>query len=77
MDDSTEKFFAFLNKQNAAIAAKEAEEALKKPEPDPVRLQREAERRAKWGQLRAREQPSKRPHRGRSVFGYTNLSNDD
>lgn len=75
MDESTQRFLDILERQNAAIAAYNAgkENALTS---DPVRLQREAERREKWGQLRAREQPSKHPHRARNVFPYINLSGD-
>lgn len=69
MKESTENFLRILNEQNARIAAREAD---KTPEPeldvDPIREQRQQERRDKWGQLRAREKSGKRPHKARSVF---------
>ncbi len=76
MDDSTERFLYLLNKQNVAIAAaqEKQKDALTS---DPIRVQREAERRERWGQLRAREQPSKRPHRITNVFPHVDLSRDD
>lgn len=74
MDESTAKFFAFLERQNAAIAAREASREV---ELDQVRLQREVERREKWGQLRAREKPSHRPRRTRTLYGHSDLSHDD
>ena len=66
----TESFLRLLNESNARIAAMEAAKADDIPQPDEVRLQREKERREKWGQLRAREHASKRPKQARSVFGY-------
>jgi hypothetical protein len=74
MEESTAKFFAFIEKQNAAIAAEAVRKEALKPEPDHIRLERERERREKWGAQRAREQPTKRVRRTRSVFGYTDLS---
>jgi len=65
---STEDFLRLLNEQNTAIAARE-ELSIDIP-PDLVREQREKERRERWGQLRAREHPSKRPRQARNVFGY-------
>lgn len=74
---STERFLELLEKQNAAIAVRKAKEAAGVGE-DPIRLQREEERRDKFGQLRAREKPSRRQHRVRHIFGhpygYTNHS---
>jgi len=77
MDNSTERFIELLEAQNRRLAAQAAREA-EQPEakPDPIRLQREEERREKWGTLRAREQPSKRPHRARNVFDYVDLSHE-
>lgn len=72
MARDTQKFLEILEAQNRRVAAREvkaAEEAV-----DPIREQREQERRDKWGQLRAREKPGKRPHRARSIFGYTDVS---
>lgn len=78
MNKDTEEFLEALNKQNQAIADREAEKEkakeIAKPPPDLVRLQREQERREKWGQLRAREQPNKRPHRVRRLFPFSNPS---
>lgn len=75
MARDTKKFLEILNRQNEAIAAREAAKVKAAEEAvDPVREQREQERRDKWGQLRAREKPGNRPHRARSVFGYTNTS---
>lgn len=73
MDESTEKFLRRLNEQNAAIAAREAK---KSPGEDPVRLQREKDRREKWGELRAREHPGKRPKQVRNVFGHVMTPDD-
>lgn len=77
-DDSTENFLRLLNEQNIAIAARQAQEAeaqaQKQVGADPVRTQREAERREKWGELRARERPSKHPYRVRTIFGHIDLS---
>jgi hypothetical protein len=70
-------FLKLLNEQNERIAArKEAEEeAKKKAGSDPVRLQRDAERRERLGQLRAREHSSKRPRRSWGApWGYIDLS---
>lgn len=70
MAGNTADFFQFINEQNNRIAAREAEEeARKKAGVDEIQLQRDQERRAKWGQLRAREHPSKRPNRGRVIGG--------
>jgi hypothetical protein len=74
MDDSTANFLRLLNEQNTAIAAREAELEANKPQPDLVRLQREQERREKWGELRARERRSHRPHQVRRVFPFVNPS---
>jgi len=77
MDESTERFLRLLNEQNTRIAAAAAEkEAEKKDLSDQLRLQRETERREKWGQLRAREHPGKRPHRANNVFPYIDLSHE-
>lgn len=73
MKESTEKFLRILNEQNARIAAREAG---KTPEPDidPIREQRQQERRDKLGQLRARQKSGNRPHRARSVFPRVDAS---
>jgi hypothetical protein len=74
---NTSDFFSFLDQQNNAIAAREAEEAEKTKSRlevgvDPVRFERDAARRERLGELRAREHTSKRPHRARPVFGHVN-----
>lgn len=76
MDDSTERFLQLMEKQNVAIAAAEAEKERQRNVigTDPIREQREQERREKWGQLRAREHPNLRPHRTRNVFPHIDLS---
>lgn len=74
MDESTAKFLAFIERQNAAIAAEAARKEELKPEPDHIRLQRDAERRAKYGTLRAREKSNHRTRQARSIFGHTDLS---
>lgn len=55
--ESTASFLNWLNQQNAEIAAREAE---KEPPSgvglDPIREQREDERRAKYGPMRARRE---------------------
>jgi hypothetical protein len=75
----TKRFLELIERQNQAIF--DREEAKKKAahhvEPDLVRLQREKERREKYGTLRAREQPSKRPVRARRLFGFTDMSSND
>jgi hypothetical protein len=70
---STSDFLRLMNEANDRIAAREAEESAPKFGEDPVRLQRDRERREKLGQLRAREHPGKRPMRVRSVFGYVKM----
>lgn len=69
MDESTERFLRLMNEQNLRIAAQQAAAESQIPS-DPIRLQRDKERRDKWGQLRAREKPSLRPTRARNVFPY-------
>jgi hypothetical protein len=69
MKEDTQKFLEIINAQAERFQAREAE----KTQPsgvgfDPIRVQREQERRDKLGQLRAREKSGKRPHRARSVF---------
>jgi hypothetical protein len=60
MDKDTEEYLRILNKQNEMIAATEKKEDI---QPDSIRVQRDQERREKWGQLRAREKRGKRPNR--------------
>jgi hypothetical protein len=74
MRADTQRFLELMNRQNEAIARMEAENKDEPVESDPVRLQRDQERREKWGELRAREHPSRRPHRVRSIFPFSDLS---
>lgn len=67
-ETSGERFIRLLNEQNSEIAARIAQGERAKPEPDLVRLQREQERRDKWGTLRARERTGNRPVRVRSIL---------
>jgi hypothetical protein len=67
----TESFLRLLNESNARIAAMEAAKA-EATRPDEIRLQREQERREKWGQLRAREHPRSRHYQVNNVFGHNN-----
>lgn len=70
----TANFLRFMNETNEAIVARQAEEEVQKQVGmDPIRVQRDTERR-KTGTLRAREHRSKRPTPARNVFGYTKLS---
>lgn len=73
---STSDFLRLLNEQNERIAARKAaeEEEQQKLGSDPVRLQRDKERRERLGQLRAREHSGKRPRRViGNVFGTIRL----
>lgn len=72
MAKDTRKFLEILNRQNEAIAVREAKEIEENV--DHIREQREQARREKYGTLRAREKPGNRPHRARSVFGHTDTS---
>jgi hypothetical protein len=60
---STDEFLHLLDEQSARIVAREV---VKEASVDQVRLQRDQERREKWGRLRARQ------HRGRSRVGREN-----
>lgn len=73
MKPETKVFLETLQRQNERIAAQQAA-AAKEPALDPIREERDQERREKYGQLRAREHPSKRRKAPSSVFGYTNLT---
>lgn len=74
MRADTQRFLELMNRQNEAIARMEAVNKVESIEPDLVRLQRDQERREKWGELRAREHPSRRQHRVRSIFPFNDLS---
>lgn len=60
MTRDTEAFLSFLNRQNESIAARQAGET-ESSTTDPIREQREQERRERWGTLRAREKQENRP----------------
>lgn len=79
MQESTRRFLELMEKQNRMVAeVREAEEARSGVvEPDYIRLAREQERREKYGELRAREHPGKRPQRVRRLFGFSDLSQND
>jgi hypothetical protein len=65
--------FSVFDQLTAARAAMESEQEIKvEAGVDIMRLKREAQRRERLGQLRAREHESKRPKRARPAFGYTN-----
>lgn len=64
---SAEEFLQAMNKQNEAIAAREAKKVEDIP-PDEIRIQRDQERREKYGQLRAREHPTRQPSRVKRVY---------
>ena len=70
----TLKFLELMNNANEAIVAREeGKKKLATVGEDPIRAQRDAERR-KDGPLRARERQGKRVSRVRSVFGFVDLS---
>jgi len=71
----TAEFLRIMNERNAAIAAREAEKGRpEEPSEDPIRLQREKERREKYGELRAREHSGKRGRQVRTLWGYQDLT---
>lgn len=65
--------FSVFDQLTAARAALEVEEEIKvEAGVDTMRVKRDAARRDRLGQLRAREHESKRPKRARPAFGFTN-----
>jgi hypothetical protein len=68
---SADEFIRLLNERNAYIAAMQVE---KENSVDQVRLQRDRERRERWGTLRARERPSRRPYVVHNAFGHVSLN---
>lgn len=68
----TASFFRFINEMNAMIEVGERPESTAGE--DQLRIQREAERRERLGQLRARPKRKSKTNRISSVFGYTDLS---
>jgi hypothetical protein len=73
-ESDTERFLRLLNEQNERIAAYEEANQPKLVGEDPIRLQREKERRDKWETLRARSHASKHPQRVRRVFPFVDPS---
>ena len=75
MKTSTARFLELMNKANAQIAAHEAKKEAEREAmgTDPVRVERDAERRERLGQLRAVEHPRSRPHIANPVFGHVDL----
>lgn len=71
-ETSTELFLRLMNERNNRIAADEPE--VLPPSLDPIREQRQADRREKLGQLRARTHSGKRPQRVRSILPHIDLS---
>jgi hypothetical protein len=66
---NTAEFLRLMNEANNAIAARAAQ-PVKNLRGDPVRIQRDAERREKaGGPLRAREHTRSRPVTARHAFG--------
>jgi hypothetical protein len=55
------------------IEQAEAEQVARLHGEDPARAKRDAERRERLGQLRAREHSGKRPNHVRSAFGPVNM----
>lgn len=74
-ETKTQRFLRLVNEQNAQIAERKAKEAEadKKRGLDPVRIQKDAERREKLGQLRARPKPRRKTHKVSSVFPVVDL----
>lgn len=73
MKESTARFLASMNAMNNRIAADEAAVEAPKADVDPVRVQRDAERRERLGQLRARVHPRKHTQTVYPVFGHVDL----
>lgn len=60
-EGSTEKFLRLMEEQNVRVARVEAMRSKQEPvDIDSTRLQRDEERREKYGQLRAEPRPGKR-----------------
>lgn len=77
MKETTARFLASMNAMNNRIAEQEAAESAPKVDIDQFQLKRDAERREKQGQLRAREHPRSRPIKSLgSVFGYVDLTRE-
>lgn len=76
MKESTARFLASMNAMNNRIAEQEAAESTPKADIDQFQLKRDAERREKQGQLRAREHPRSRPKHAHPVFGHIDLTRE-
>lgn len=67
---NTDEFLRLMNETNDVIAARASEAKIaSQVGVDPIREQREADRREKFGQLRARPRPKKKTQHARSAFG--------
>lgn len=69
----TAAFLQWMNERNNRIAAQEPEVSAPKEDVDPVRIQRDVERRERLGQLRARVHPRKHTQTVYPVFGHVDL----
>lgn len=74
MTRDTDEFLRVLNAQNDRLAAMKTEEQAPVHGVDEMRLQRNQERREKWGKLRARPRPSRRPRRARSRWDTVDIN---
>lgn len=72
-ETSTERFLRRMNEQNERIAAQDTVERTPATTRDPIREQRQAERREKLGQLRARTHSGKRVQKISNVLPHINL----
>lgn len=75
MKKNTAHFLATMNAMNNRIA-EEAAKPAPKADIDQFQLKRDAERREKQGQLRAREHPRSRPKNAHPVFGHVDLTRE-
>lgn len=75
MKESTARLFRLMEEQNERIRERvEAEQAhATQVGVDEARLRRDAERRERLGQLRARPRAGRRPITGRVIRGYMEL----
>jgi hypothetical protein len=67
MREDTRRFLELMNQQNEKIAAMQTNES-ESVGTDAVRLERDEARREKFGQLRAREHPTRQPSRVKRVY---------
>lgn len=75
-EKDTAGFLKWMNAMNDSIADPKAAEAKIKSQVglDPVREERDSERRERLGQLRARPKNRSKTNRIRNAFGYTDPS---